>query len=109
VFSSPLRKIRVPMASLEDVHSTTGAANSTSAELQRKLEEDRSVAIEAAIVRIMKIRKQLGHQQLISEVLTQLSFFKPVPKVIKKRIEALIDRDYLERDANNPTIYKYLA
>lgn len=108
-FTSQVRKIRIPMASLEDIHSTTGAANSMSTQLQRKLEEDRALAIEAAIVRIMKARKQLGHQQLISEVLTQLSFFKPNSKVIKRRIEALIDREYLERDTKDPTLYKYLA
>ncbi len=28
-------------------------------------------------------------------MLAQLSFFKPDPKIIKRRIEALIDRDYL--------------
>ena len=31
------------------------------------------------------------------------------PKQIKKRIEDLIAREYLERDANNPNLYKYLA
>lgn len=97
------------MASLDDIHNSTGGSNSASAALQKKLDEDRTVSIEAAIVRIMKIRKQLGHQQLISEVLTQLAFFRPNPKVIKKRIEALIEREYLERDPTNPTIFKYLA
>nr|CCA24215.1 PREDICTED: hypothetical protein isoform 2 [Albugo laibachii Nc14]CCA26937.1 Putative cullin putative [Albugo laibachii Nc14] len=96
-FSCPMRKIRIPMASLEDSHS------------QKHVEDDRSIAIEAAIVRIMKARKSLQHQQLISEVLSQLSFFRPNLKVIKRRIEALIDRDYLERDPKVENTYRYLA
>lgn len=71
----------------------------------KRVEEDRSIAIEAAIVRIMKARKTLQHQQLLSEVLAQLAFFNPNPRVIKKRIEALIDREYLERSADNPHVY----
>lgn len=31
------------------------------------------------------------------------------PADLKKRIESLIDREYLERDKNNPQIYNYLA
>ncbi|DBA04843.1 TPA: hypothetical protein N0F65_004480 [Lagenidium giganteum] len=96
-FSSPMRKLRIPMASLEESHS------------QKHVEEDRSIAIEAAIVRIMKARKTLQHQQLISEVLSQLAFFKPNLKVIKRRIEALIDREYLERDPDQANTYRYLA
>ena len=96
-FSSNQRKLRIPMASLEANFNT------------KKVEEDRSIAIEAAIVRIMKARKTLGHQQLLSEVLAQLSFFNPNPRVVKKRIEALIDREYLERSADNASVYNYLA
>lgn len=36
-------------------------------------------------------------------------FFQPDFKVIKKRIEDLISRDYLERDKDNPNTFKYLA
>jgi cullin 1 len=96
-FTCPMRKIRIPMASLEESHNP------------KRVEEDRSIAIEAAIVRIMKARKTIKHQQLVSEVLSQLSFFRPNPKIIKKRIEALIEREYLERDASENQVYKYLA
>ena len=60
-------------------------------------------------MRIMKARKTLQHQQLLSEVLAQLSFFNPSPRVVKKRIKALIDREYLERSADNTSVYNYLA
>jgi cullin 1 len=53
----------------------------------------------------MKARKTLKHQQLQAEVLSQLAFFKPNPRVIKKRIESLIDREYLERSAEDSQVY----
>lgn len=52
----------------------------------------------------------LQHQQLVLEVVQQLSrMFKPDFKLIKKRIEDLIAREYLERDKDNPQLFKYLA
>jgi len=96
-FVSNMRKIRIPMASLDSTMNT------------KRVEEDRTIAIEAAIVRIMKARKTLQHQQLLSEVLAQLNFFNPNPRVVKKRIEALIEREYLERSADNTQVYNYLA
>ena len=71
--------------------------------------EDRSIAVEAAIVRIMKSRRKLGHNELIQEVLTALSHFQPNPAQIKQKIEQLIERDYLERDPDDRTLYRYLA
>jgi cullin 1 len=73
------------------------------------VEENRVHAIEAAIVRIMKARTTLSHQKLLSEVMAQLTFFRPEPRDVKKRIEAMIDREYLERNPDNPTFYNYLA
>lgn len=67
--------------------------------------QDRFHQIDAAIVRIMKMRKTLSHNLLLGELASQLRF--PVGQSdVKKRIESLIDREYLQRcDAG----YEYLA
>jgi len=72
--------------------------------------ESRKNRVEAAIVRIMKARKKLNHQQLIVEVVHQLqSRFNPDPQFIKQRIASLIEREYLERDSKDRRLYHYLA
>lgn len=45
----------------------------------------------------------------VSETMMQISFFKADPKLIKRRINMLIDREYLERDPDNMQSYRYLA
>ncbi|EEB91325.1 hypothetical protein MPER_10331, partial [Moniliophthora perniciosa FA553] len=81
---------------------------------------------QACIVRIMKDRKHMTHNDLINEVTRLLSSrFQPNPLIIKKRIEGLIDvrtfdtimsittdsdykREYLERCEDRKS-YNYLA
>ena len=76
----------------------------------KQVEEDRKPQIEAAIVRIMKSRKELDHNSIVSEVTRQLSGrFLPNPAVIKKRIESLIEREFLERHPGDRKVYRYLA
>jgi len=71
-------------------------------ETRLKVDEDRKHQIEAAIVRIMKARKTMDHSNVVSEVTKQLSArFMPNPLIIKKRIESLIEREYLERSKND--------
>ncbi|XP_010683208.1 cullin-3A [Beta vulgaris subsp. vulgaris] len=79
-------------------------------ETRQRVEEDRKPQIEAAIVRIMKSRKVLDHNNIIAEVTKQLqSRFLPNPVEIKKRIESLIEREFLERDSSDRKLYRYLA
>jgi len=102
-FTDKARRIKVPMIAAKITQEEKDSTKAT-------VDEDRKHAIEAAIVRIMKTRKTLDHQKLVLEASNQLlRHFKPDPKQIKKRIEDLIAREYLERDANNNNVYKYLA
>jgi len=74
------------------------------------MEEDRKAVVEAAIVRVMKARRVLDHNSIVAEVTQQLiNRFIPSPAVIKKRIEALLDREYLERDLDDRRVYRYVA
>lgn len=70
--------------------------------------QDRQYQIDAAIVRIMKTRKTLSHKLLVDEVWQQLKF--PLKAAdLKRRIESLIDREYLARDSKDTNVYNYLA
>lgn len=112
-FSSPLARIKIlQIAPSSSSSSSSSASASASAsgpgsssilhggvenaqereETERQIDEERKHQIEACIVRIMKDRKTMRHNDLVSEVAHQLAkrFVAAVP-MIKKRIEGLID------------------
>ncbi|KAA1467488.1 Cullin-domain-containing protein [Dentipellis sp. KUC8613] len=102
-FSSPLQKIKISTVSAK---VETGEERK---ETQDRVDEERRHQTEACIVRIMKDRKTMSHNDLINEVTRQLATrFQPNPLNIKKRIEGLIEREYLERGEDRKS-YIYLA
>lgn len=104
-FSSKLVRVKIQM-----VASNKGEAEPERRETRNKVDEDRKHEIEAALVRIMKARKKLQHNSLVAECTDMLRpRFLPHPVVIKKRIEGLIEREYLARAAEDRKIYTYVA
>ncbi|KAK0624751.1 putative ubiquitin-protein [Bombardia bombarda] len=105
-FMSKTIKIKAPtISSLSKVEG-----DEERKQTEKKNDQTRAHVIDAAIVRIMKQRKQLSHTQLTSEVITQLANrFKPEISLIKKRIEDLLVREYMERVEGEVSAYRYLA
>ena len=70
--------------------------------------KERGQIIEAVAVRIMKARKTENYMELINAIIKQISMFKAEPKLIKRRIESLIEREYIERMESDKSklIYK---
>ncbi|KAG2017666.1 ubiquitin ligase SCF complex subunit Cullin [Coprinopsis cinerea AmutBmut pab1-1] len=102
-FSEKMQRIKI---------STISSKPETTRERQEtneRIDEERKFQIEACIVRVMKDRKHLAHNALVNEVTKQLSSrFHPDPLAIKRRIEGLIEKEYLERCEDRKS-YNYLA
>ncbi|KAK9464441.1 Cullin [Lipomyces arxii] len=105
-FESQYIRIKIP---------TIAYINKTETETERKdtidkMDELRRYQTDAAIVRIMKARKTLEHNILVTEVVSQLSrHFRPDTSLIKKRIDAMLEREYIERSSENRQVYHYVA
>ncbi|TPX52440.1 hypothetical protein SeMB42_g01414 [Synchytrium endobioticum] len=103
-FTHQLQKIKILTIASASSGTTGSTNNQMENETERgettaKIEEQRKHVVEAAIVRVMKARQRMMHNDLVIEVTKQLSGrFAPEPAAVKKRIEGLIEREYLERD-----------
>jgi len=104
-FTSSMQRIKI---------STISAASKVEKAEERKetrdrIDEERRYQMDACIVRVMKDRKHMTHNDLVSEVTRLLSSrFQPVPLNIKKQIETLIEKEFLER-CDDRKSYNYLA
>ncbi|KYN33286.1 Cullin-3, partial [Trachymyrmex septentrionalis] len=103
-FTSKLHRVKIQTVAAK------GESEPERRETRNKVDEDRKHEIEAAIVRIMKARKRMAHNILVTEVTEQLrGRFLPSPVIIKKRIEGLIEREYLARTPEDRKMYTYVA
>jgi len=70
--------------------------------------QERQYLLDAAIVRVMKQKKTIAHNDLVNQVFDDLKLPISISEM-KKRIESLIERDYMMRDKENLQMYHYLA
>ncbi|KAM0155808.1 hypothetical protein ACHAPG_005684 [Botrytis cinerea] len=100
-FSDPKYRIKINQIQLKETKEENK-------ETHERVIQDRSFETQAAIVRIMKSRKTMTHQNLVAEVINQTKGRGAVePAEIKKHIEKLIEKDYIEREDGGH--YTYLA
>ncbi|CAK4030005.1 ubiquitin ligase subunit like [Lecanosticta acicola] len=100
-FEHPKYRVKVNQVQLKETKEENK-------ETHMRVAEDRNFECQAAVVRIMKSRKTISHQELVSEVI-KATMSRGVLAVadIKKNIDRLIEKDYMEREEGN--MYSYLA
>ena len=76
---------------------------------REKVTQDRSHAVDAALVRVMKARKKMQYKDLVLEIIMLSRTFKPDDALIQKRVASLVERDYLEIDKNDDKLIIYKA
>ncbi|KAG0168743.1 Cullin-4B [Apophysomyces sp. BC1015] len=97
-FTSDLPRVMMNTDTLNEVIESNASINQT-------VLIGRESQVDAAIVRIMKSKRVLGHSLLLSDVVRQVRF--PVTaQDVKKRIELLIEKEYLGRTDDDS--YRYL-
>ncbi|PBK66061.1 Cullin-domain-containing protein, partial [Armillaria solidipes] len=79
-------------------------------EVLKNVNEDRKYVIQTTIVRVMKARQSMTNQQLIQEVISQLSQrFTPNVADVKKAIGILLEKEYIERVQGTKDSFAYVA
>ena len=79
-----------------------------------EVQQDRQYQIDATIVRIMKSKRRMDHQSLFHETVQVCAQkhrggFVVTSADFKKRVENLMEREFLERDKTDTSLYHYMA
>lgn len=108
-FSSKRAKFKIAVIQRDTQYQQT-REQSESEQTHSSIDEDRKLYIQAAIVRVMKSRRYSKHNHLIQEVIgLTKGHFNPSVPMIKKCIEILVEKQYLERGTEAADEYKYIA
>ena len=109
-FSSSSRVVKMPLIVAKDTVASEQKEDPADTGIGSSVEEDRKHLLEASLIRVMKGRKSLEHNNLVAEVVALMSNrFVPSVDAIKARIENLIEREFIRRDEADPKVYHYVA
>eukprot|EP01120_Amphizonella_sp_Union-15-10_P002483 TRINITY_DN1271_c0_g1_i1.p1 TRINITY_DN1271_c0_g1~~TRINITY_DN1271_c0_g1_i1.p1 ORF type:complete len:780 (-),score=173.34 TRINITY_DN1271_c0_g1_i1:16-2355(-) len=101
---------RIPKTRVAYPPGSTRMIQKQSQQLQDKTKQERIIKIELALVRVMKARNVCTLNELISEASSQLmKYFRPDPRIVKKRIETLMERGFMKRDEEDQKQIHYVA
>lgn len=84
------------------------AVSESQEQILQEIKIERQHVLDALVVRIMKARKKEQHQSLMTQVINEVKLFKPQPAMIKESFDRLIEKEYLERDPKDRTVYIYI-
>ena len=122
-FSAKLRAVRIPQVLPKDATGARdGAAGGgaggglagafggvTDEALMKKIESQRQYLVDATIAKVMKSRAVCSHADLVAAVLKSVgSRYGTDAAAVKLRIEALISRSFMARDAEDPALYRFV-
>jgi len=101
---------KVPKTRISYPPGSTRMIRKQSEQLQDRTKQERIIKIELALVRVMKARNVCTQNELISEASLQLmKYFRPDPRIVKKRIETLMERGFMRRDEEDFKMIHYVA
>ncbi|ELP93457.1 cullin-1, putative [Entamoeba invadens IP1] len=78
-------------------------------DVEKELQNSRKVVMQSFIVRIMKQKKYISHNDLVADVFKiSSSKFVPTISLIKDTVEYLIEKEYIRRSEQDPSCYEYV-
>ncbi|KAI9566965.1 Cullin family-domain-containing protein [Boletus coccyginus] len=102
-FTDPRAKVHINSIQAKDTPEE-------SKRTQSHIDSDRKHYLDAAIVRIMKAKKELTYEALKTQTIDAVkNHFVPEVSVIKQRIAGLVEQEYLRRDDHDMNKFIYVA
>ena len=100
-FNSP--SIKINLMPQKTVKKKTVEPSEEEKAQSKQVRKERTFVIQAHAVKVMKAQKQYKYQNLVNDIIRNISMFKADPIMIKEQIEVLIRDEYMKRQDEDRT------